>query len=217
MMRKLIIWAIVIGIAVVWSSVIYKSCKNNKNTPNTSVTNSSTTGDRNLANVAEEEEEEEEESVTDEYDDRAMNQGKSQSTDDAEKVDMTNLEEDEDEEEEEAEDVKIEFTKDEDSTTGSNGNTANNSISTSDEDNWKYLVVAGAYINKSNAKIMLSKLKKIGYQEAEIVRFDYDEHYAISVGRYNTMSAANSTSKELKADHRIDNYVHEKRVKKKKR
>ncbi len=211
MMRKLIIWAIVIGIAVVWSSVIYKSCKDSKNTPDTSViTNSSTTGDQDLTTVSEEE------SVTDEYDDRAANQGKMESTDDSEKVDMTDLDEDEGEDEEdEAEEVKIGFEKEEDSTI--RGNTANNSISTSDDGDWRYLVVAGAYINKSNAKVMLTKLKKIGYQDAEIVRFDYDEHYAIAVGRYNSMSAANSISKELKADHSIENYVHEKRVKKKKR
>lgn len=207
MMRKLIIWAIIIAIFGVWASVIYKSCNDAKQNPSPSTHTSNPTDNEDLDERTTTE-------ITDDYDDRAnkLDGEAAGATDGEGEVDMTDLDEDE-VDEEEAADTIIET---EDTNTPSINDGASERLVASEGD-WKYLVVAGAFKSRENAKGMLNKLKKIGYQDAEIVQFDYDEHHAICIGRYSTFSAANSTAKELKVDHGVDNYVHRKRVKKKKR
>ncbi len=74
----------------------------------------------------------------------------------------------------------------------------------------KYIVVAGSYLIKENAQKMVDKLKKLGYNGAEIVSFDLSQYHSISAGKYDSYDAAVSAAREIK-NKGIDCYVHTKK------
>ncbi len=76
-----------------------------------------------------------------------------------------------------------------------------------------YMVVAGSFKSKANANATLKQLEKLGYDDAELVRFDYSDYYSLVVGRSNDLSSVRSLSKELNRKG-VEAYVHKKRVKK---
>lgn len=73
----------------------------------------------------------------------------------------------------------------------------------------KYMVLAGSYLLKENADEMVSKLQKLGYNNAEIVVFNFSQYHTVCAGRFNSNSTANQLSSQLKRNG-IDNYVHTK-------
>ncbi len=78
-----------------------------------------------------------------------------------------------------------------------------NSTSSSD----KYLLLAGSYLIEDNASTMVKKLKKMGYNNAEVVVFDMSQYHSVCAGRYGNMSSAKQESSSLKRKG-VDNYVH---------
>ena len=92
---------------------------------------------------------------------------------------------------------------------GSSG-TPNSYNRTSGSANGKYLVVAGTFKQEANAAIQLKKIKKMGYTDAEIGKFNKSAYASLIVNRFTSASAANKLVKSLKSKG-IDAYVHEKR------
>ena len=73
----------------------------------------------------------------------------------------------------------------------------------------QYLVVAGNFLDKSNAVRMRDRLRKAGYN-AEIVNFNLSQYYTVLAGRYQSRSTAEAVVRELKRDG-IDSYVHKRK------
>lgn len=73
----------------------------------------------------------------------------------------------------------------------------------------KYMLLAGSYLIEDNAQIMVKKLKKLGYANAEMVVFDMSQYHSVCAGRYRSLSSAQQESGALKRKG-IDNYVHTK-------
>lgn len=71
----------------------------------------------------------------------------------------------------------------------------------------KYLLLAGSYLIEDNASEMVRKLKKIGYNNAEVVVFDMSQYHSVCAGRYGSLSSAKQESSSLKRKG-VDNYVH---------
>ena len=74
----------------------------------------------------------------------------------------------------------------------------------------KYLVVAGNFLVKENAASMVSKLKQMGFGNAEWAVFDYSQYYTVIANRTNDYRVAQSSATELKG-RGIDCYVHTKK------
>lgn len=74
----------------------------------------------------------------------------------------------------------------------------------------KYLVVAGAFISKGGAERTMNKLVRMGYDDAEVVAFDYSEYHSVCVDRFYDESTAAKMARELKKKG-IEAYVHKKR------
>ena len=79
----------------------------------------------------------------------------------------------------------------------------------------KYLVVAASYLSEANANSELRKLKKAGYDNAEIVVFDFSQYHTLCVARYNSLGEANALKRKLVNNRYPDAYVHRKRSRKK--
>lgn len=73
-----------------------------------------------------------------------------------------------------------------------------------------FMVIAGSYIINTNAENMVLKLKRMGYNNAEIVIFDMSQYHTVVATRSNDYDDALSLSRELQAKG-IDSYVHSKR------
>ena len=96
-------------------------------------------------------------------------------------------------------------------TTSRNNNTTTTSSTrtTSSNSTGKFLLLAGSYLIEDNAEVMVKKLKKIGYTNAEIVVFDMSQYHSVCAGRFTSLSSANQESGSLKRKG-VDNYVHTK-------
>ncbi|MDF1697143.1 MAG: SPOR domain-containing protein [Saprospiraceae bacterium] len=73
----------------------------------------------------------------------------------------------------------------------------------------KFMLLAGSYLIEDNARVMVKKLKKLGYKNAEMVIFDMSQYHSVCAGRYSSLSSAQQESSTLKRKG-IDNYVHTK-------
>lgn len=76
----------------------------------------------------------------------------------------------------------------------------------------RYMVVAGTFQNQTYAESHLEKVKKLGFNNAELVKFDFSNYHTICVDRYDELTAANNTVSTLK-NSGIDAYVHRRRGK----
>ena len=90
-----------------------------------------------------------------------------------------------------------------------NRTTTSTPKATSSSKNGKFLLLAGSYLMEDNADLMVKKLRKIGYTNAEIVVFDMSQYHSVCAGRFNSLSSANQESSSLKRKG-VDNYVHTK-------
>ena len=95
------------------------------------------------------------------------------------------------------------------STKSNTKTSTNNSSSTKSTYSGKYMLLAGSYLIEDNAQIMIKKLKKLGYANAEMVIFDMSQYHSVCAGRYSSLSSAQQESGALKRKG-IDNYVHTK-------
>lgn len=94
------------------------------------------------------------------------------------------------------------------STTSSNATTSTSS-NTNTSYSGKYMLLAGSYLIEDNAQAMVRKLKKLGYDNAEMVIFEMSQYHSVCAGRYSSLSSAQQESGTLKRKG-IDNYVHTK-------
>ncbi len=69
------------------------------------------------------------------------------------------------------------------------------------------LVIAGNYIQESNAKVLKKKLEASGFTNSEVVVFDFSEFYTVISGRYNNQADAKARISALKAKG-YDAYTH---------
>ena len=74
----------------------------------------------------------------------------------------------------------------------------------------QYMAIAGSYIINSNAESMVTKLKKLGYADSEVVVFDQSQYYTVIAGRSSSYDGALRVSNKLKTNG-IDSYVHKKK------
>lgn len=81
----------------------------------------------------------------------------------------------------------------------------------------EYLVVAGAYVSKSNAMKTLKRLQKAGYS-ADVRVFLGSDYHSVVLGNYATPTEARDVAKKMRssADTK-DAYVHKKRYLKKRK
>ncbi len=73
-----------------------------------------------------------------------------------------------------------------------------------------FLVLAGAFQYKANAEKLASKLKNLGYPDAEVTLFNRGKYAGVIVERFENVSNARSAVSKLK-NNGIDAYVHKKR------
>ena len=69
-----------------------------------------------------------------------------------------------------------------------------------------FFIVAGNYIDKSNADVMKGKLLKLNFNNAEVVNFDMSQYFTVIAGRYKTQEEASGLASKLK-NKGIDCYV----------
>lgn len=81
--------------------------------------------------------------------------------------------------------------------------------STTDERR-KFLVVAGTFKQAANATTQLKEFKKMGYDDAEIGKFNKSTYASLIVDRFATAAEAKRLVRALK-EKGIDAYVHKKR------
>ncbi len=74
----------------------------------------------------------------------------------------------------------------------------------------KFMVVAGSFENAANAKTFVRQLNKLGYDDAEMVKFKNSAFHSVCVGRYKDRVSASELVKSLVGDN-IPAYVHTKR------
>jgi len=87
--------------------------------------------------------------------------------------------------------------------------TTRNTSSASTSYSGKYMLLAGSYLIEDNAQAMVKKLKKLGYEDAQMVIFEMSQYHSVCAGRYSSLSSAQQESGTLKRKG-IDNYVHRK-------
>ncbi len=78
-------------------------------------------------------------------------------------------------------------------------------IAHSDPDG-KFLVMAGSFLLKENADALVSKLHKLGYQDAKIVIFQASQYHSVLAAKYNSEENARAISTQL-SQKGIDNFV----------
>ncbi len=76
--------------------------------------------------------------------------------------------------------------------------------------NGKFLVVAGTFKQEINARTQLKKFKGMGYENAEVGKFNKSTYASLIVDRFATSTDAKQLVKDLKRKG-IDAYVHTKR------
>ena len=69
-----------------------------------------------------------------------------------------------------------------------------------------YMIIAGNYLLKSNAELMITKLKKLGYPNASIGVFDNSKYHTVIAGRYSSYEAASDDANSIKRKG-VDCYV----------
>ncbi len=72
-----------------------------------------------------------------------------------------------------------------------------------------YQVISGSYLVKGNAENMVVKLKKMGYNNSEIVIFDLSQYHTVIASRSNDYDEALSIASDLK-NRGVDSYVRRK-------
>ena len=97
-----------------------------------------------------------------------------------------------------------------DGSSGANGGGDNTPDAYNSDSGGRFLVIAGTFKQEINAQTQLKNFKKMGYDNAEVGKFNKSTFASLIVDRFNTSSDANQLVRALKAKG-IDAYVHEKR------
>jgi len=75
------------------------------------------------------------------------------------------------------------------------------------ENSAPYLIVAGSFSQENNANNLIDKLRRMGYNDAEKVRFDESSFYSVVAERHSNRERANTRARDLKS-RGVDCYVH---------
>ncbi|HHS96106.1 MAG TPA: SPOR domain-containing protein [Phaeodactylibacter sp.] len=204
---KFLALALLIVLAGLWIMTVAKSCnKTNVSKTATDVVDATTDKITEVADDAEDlfkGETEEEGLFTEDGDEVIV----------ADEEDDAIDEEDMEDDDEEA-DLDEELDEEEDETTTSvNEKPAPPSLHSGAQ----YLVIAGAFLTEANAKKEVQRLKKKGYDDAEVVVFDFSQYHSVCVQRTNSLKEANAIKRKLVNDGNDEAYVHKKRSRKKKK
>ncbi|HHH49619.1 MAG TPA: SPOR domain-containing protein [Saprospiraceae bacterium] len=219
MIGRLILWIVLAAFAIFWVMTVFKTCNKTDNPLSKAKT-----------------------SIEDTFEESGLTSNDAELSDadldEFEGVDndaTTNKEVpvvDEADEEGEAEDASAEaldderptsYTSSEDKTTNkTETSTASNSTSStassratySSANSSKYMVVAGTFKSKSYATSEVQRLKKMGYPQAEVVKFDRTTYHSVCAGRFNDLTKARAIATSLKKDG-VDAYVHTRKGKRK--
>lgn len=84
--------------------------------------------------------------------------------------------------------------------------TSNTSSTKAASSTGEYMIIAGNYLLKSNAELMVIKLKGLGQDDASIGRFDDSQYHTVIAGRYKDYHTASNSVQSLKR-RGIDCYV----------
>ncbi len=224
--RKLLIWLIIAVVAFFWISTVMKTCKTNDGLTASDLTESvQGTAEgiadeaRDLVGMDEEETADEEERGGDAYDIDEENDavGDEEDAYDAEEDEgRGNIIDDEEDEELEEEDEDYaedeEYDEDAEEETLAERRSAPSSYSSGSTSDGRYLVVTGSYRMEENANAMVTKLKKMGYDDAEVFSFDFAEFYSVTAGRYSSDREAKAVADKLEAKG-VSAYSHKMRSK----
>lgn len=71
--------------------------------------------------------------------------------------------------------------------------------STGSSSSGNYLVLAGSFKQKANAEAQVKRLKKLGFDEAQVTSFNGGSLAVALVGRFDTSTAANKLAKQVEA------------------
>jgi len=94
----------------------------------------------------------------------------------------------------------------------SSSDSGGNASSGGGSNSGSYLVVSGSYLTEANAVKEVKRLKKLGYNNAEVVEFDFSQYHSVCVKRTNSLSEARGVKNQLVNKHNVaDAYVHKKR------
>lgn len=74
-----------------------------------------------------------------------------------------------------------------------------------------FLVVAASFNTKELADQELNRLVKLGYKDCEIGYFNQQQIVSVIAGRFDTYEKGEALANKMKADHKVEAYVHEKR------
>ncbi|MEO1258381.1 MAG: SPOR domain-containing protein [Bacteroidota bacterium] len=105
--------------------------------------------------------------------------------------------------------TRVADTEDDEDPTPDSSPTGFNNPSTST--GGKYMVIAGTFDQRANAKKQVDKLKKLGYSSASMEIFDRGKYAVVLVDRFNNMASAERLVKDLKAED-VQSYVKVKRA-----
>ena len=83
-------------------------------------------------------------------------------------------------------------------------------ITTSSSSSGEYMVLAGSFKVKGNADKQVSRLRKLGYDDAGVEVFDRGAYAVVLVDRFESLSDAKSLVKELRDEHGIKSFVKKK-------
>lgn len=62
----------------------------------------------------------------------------------------------------------------------------------------EWMVIAGNYLVESNARVMINKLRNLGYNNSEIGVFERSQYHTVIASRHSSNSAAISAANEIK-------------------
>ncbi len=132
---------------------------------------------------------------------------------------------DDEDDDEDMDDDEADFDDEEDDTdenvrknTGSSTSSSRLSSESASSGVGNYLVVSGSFLTEANAKKEVRRLKNLGYNNAEVVEFDFSQYHSVCVKRTNSLSEARGVKNQLINKHGVDDaYVHKKRKSKRNR
>lgn len=70
-----------------------------------------------------------------------------------------------------------------------------------------FYVIAGTYKSNENAYAQLVRIQDMGYNNAEVIQFDYPKLFAVCVEKYDLEGDATNLVNDLEDTHRVDAYV----------
>lgn len=71
----------------------------------------------------------------------------------------------------------------------------------------QHLVIAGNFLERSNADARAKELRAYGFENAEVVNFQLSEYHTVCAGRFSDPQEARRVARKIKDNYNIDAYV----------